>query len=396
MKLRSLDVSFNHLRAVEGLEPLQDLRELKLYCNALTSVRGIGPSETLVTLLLQSNRLEAPRSSGVPGLEGLPNLSLLRIDNNPQLGDDGVSALRLESLTKLTELNASGTGLTTTEPLRGLASTLETLHLDRNSLGRKAGRSGHGCSTVGNGQLNSSPQVTPSACSGSSSEVSSIGSSGVASVPEPLRAVGALKSLTELHLGWNELHDGALRALRGLASKLSTLKLNDNSLASLEHLPALPALTELDLARNLITSLAVFSADVPSAVDGKSAGRGDVRGSLDAPGKSQRAGGRMSGSNQQAAVPASKQVARAKGDANVALSNALGKACNGQTAEGKPRPRFPLLEVLDLSFNQIVLTAGAAKDSLGPLCQSALPALSELSLAGNPGERACSFLGRKE
>jgi len=69
--------------------------------------------------------------------------------------------------------------------------------------------------------------------------------------------------LSELHLGWNNLYDGSLSALRGLSSSLANLKLNDNCLASLELLPPLPMLTELDLARNRVTSLAIFSTLPP-------------------------------------------------------------------------------------------------------------------------------------
>eukprot|EP00962_Isochrysis_galbana_P023890 scaffold7288_cov103-Isochrysis_galbana.AAC.1 len=143
VRLRSLDVSFNSLRAAEGLATLHDLRELKLYCNRLTSVGGLGALPSLATLLLQSNRLQPPdpaSSSPAPSLSGLPCLSLVRIDNNPALGDAGVAALGLAALPKLTELDASGTGLTNTEALRGLAPTLETLRLDRNGLGRVAAR----------------------------------------------------------------------------------------------------------------------------------------------------------------------------------------------------------------------------------------------------------------
>jgi len=130
VKLRSLDVSFNAIDAATGLEALADLRELKLYCNRLSSIAGVDrASPTLTTLLLQSNQLQPPppTAAAAPSLSALCNLSFLRIDNNSSLGEAGLAALGLGSLSKLTELNASGTGLTSAEPLRGLSPTLETV-----------------------------------------------------------------------------------------------------------------------------------------------------------------------------------------------------------------------------------------------------------------------------
>lgn len=41
VKLRSVDLSFNHLTALDALSALVDLRELKVYGNQITSLDGL-------------------------------------------------------------------------------------------------------------------------------------------------------------------------------------------------------------------------------------------------------------------------------------------------------------------------------------------------------------------
>ena len=57
LKLRSLDLSFNSIRAIEGLELLTDLRELKLHCNRIERVAGLDSLRGLQTLMLHHNAL---------------------------------------------------------------------------------------------------------------------------------------------------------------------------------------------------------------------------------------------------------------------------------------------------------------------------------------------------
>jgi Leucine-rich repeat (LRR) protein len=454
VKLRSLDLSFNALQTAEGLPPLPDLRELKLYCNRLVSISGLTKLPSLTTLLLQSNRLQPPDLSAPPplSLSGLPNLSFLRIDSNPALGDTGVAALCLAGLPKLTELDASGTGLTSLEAMRGLAPTLETLRLDRNGLGRVPIRGASACSSMGGGggacgggnaggsdALARVPARGASACSeergggasgggggacrggggtGGSSLASSpdaggggqtgvgvkgrgvaeggkagggVAGSSVAGSPlcAPLLAISSLKGLTDLHLGWNALHDDSLAAMRGVALTLTCLKLNDNRLATLHALPALPALTELDLARNLISALGAFGmAEIPAG-GGKGAGGreaaavpagGGSRGGRGSAGARGRAPMALAGNPPSRLRPGAPPV-------GIATAKAAGSGdAGGGGGEARPScPPFPCLQVLDLSHNQLLLTCTAGGETLRPLRRAALPALCELSLAGNPG-----------
>ena len=199
VRLRVLDLSFNHLIAIEGLDALGDLRELKLYANEIAHVRGLEGTPKLQTLLLHDNRLGPECNPGGGGLLPLAQLTTLRVDTNPRLGAAGLADLHLEHLPALTELDASATRLGDAAALAGLrAAPVETLRLEHNEL----------------------RELTPLAC---------------------------LASLRELHLAHNDLRASALAALAPL-SALATLHLSANRIESLEQLPRLPSLVELHLA----------------------------------------------------------------------------------------------------------------------------------------------------
>ena len=68
VRLRVLDLSFNHLLSIEGIDALSDLRELKLYANEISHVRGLDGCPKLQTLLLHDNRLGAECNPGGAGL----------------------------------------------------------------------------------------------------------------------------------------------------------------------------------------------------------------------------------------------------------------------------------------------------------------------------------------
>ena len=54
---RSLDMSFNRVRVVEGLSPLVNLRELYLIQNKITQLQGLECLTSLTMLELGSNRI---------------------------------------------------------------------------------------------------------------------------------------------------------------------------------------------------------------------------------------------------------------------------------------------------------------------------------------------------
>ena len=115
VRLRLLDLSFNQIRTIEGIDTLVELRELRLYGNALQHVGGLACLRSLKVLLLHNNALEPPVLD--MGLAQLTQLATLRVDGNEQLGAEGVAGLHLARLTQLTELHASGVGLQATLPL---------------------------------------------------------------------------------------------------------------------------------------------------------------------------------------------------------------------------------------------------------------------------------------
>jgi protein phosphatase 1 regulatory subunit 7 len=55
VRLRLLDLSFNQIRVVEGIDTLVDLRELRLYGNAIQHVGGLACLRSLKVLLLLHN-----------------------------------------------------------------------------------------------------------------------------------------------------------------------------------------------------------------------------------------------------------------------------------------------------------------------------------------------------
>ena len=139
VRLRVLDLSFNSICMIEGLEALGDLRELKLYGNAITHVGGLEGVLKLQTLLLHDNRL-CPSCAVGSALANLSNLATLRLDRNSLLGSEGLQQLKLAQLPALTELNASSLQLQSVEALIGLRqlATLELAHNQLSSLGSLA------------------------------------------------------------------------------------------------------------------------------------------------------------------------------------------------------------------------------------------------------------------
>jgi hypothetical protein len=97
VRLRVLDLSFNGIQCVEGLDALIDLRELRLYANELVRVDGLGRCVKLQAVLLHDNRLGTGGGASRPGtaaggatilscFAGLTQLATLRLDSNPRLG----------------------------------------------------------------------------------------------------------------------------------------------------------------------------------------------------------------------------------------------------------------------------------------------------------------------
>ena len=190
--LADLDLSFNAVSVVEGLEPLVALRHLRVYDNRVTDLRGLrAVGATLRSLRAQNNAF-----ASLEGVETLRALTLLRVDGNP-LGTHQGTRL-VGRCTALTRLDISRCGLT---KLEGFA----TLH--RLSTLAAAGN-----------RLRS------------------------------LEPLAKCVSLTELDVADNRLSDDALRHLAPLR-RLDALVLDGNPIRDPSKIPTLPELVELSLAR---------------------------------------------------------------------------------------------------------------------------------------------------
>ena len=189
----TLDVSFNALRTLAGVDAMRGLETLRAYDNALATCDGLRAlATTLRTLTLQNNALRS-----LDGVETLRNLRSLRVDGNP-LGNVGVrAATRLASLTAL---DVSRCGLTRLDGFTSLVNLTE---------------------------LNVS------------------GNDALASIEQLCLCV----KLTDLDVGECALTDASLAHLRPLR-RLDALSLEGNAaLTSLAKMPRLENLTELNAAR---------------------------------------------------------------------------------------------------------------------------------------------------
>ncbi|KAJ1622014.1 hypothetical protein T492DRAFT_885968 [Pavlovales sp. CCMP2436] len=226
-KLRVLDLSFNRLETVDGLQVLTELRELRLYCNRISRLGGLGGCTSLQVLQLHGNQLgEEPLGPSFGRDDGLAKLSALHsitLDRNP-LTDRGLAALQLGKNAALAMVRLSGTRISSLAPLSRCAK-LESIEANAN-------------------EITSLEGVT-----------------------------GGWPALTELQLSGNRISD--LRPLRPL-KRLAVLHLNDNALRSLRGLPPLPVLVELQLASNLLESLVALGA--PPAAKPATASAGESGG----------------------------------------------------------------------------------------------------------------------
>lgn len=96
-----INVSFNKLRSLNGLENCVNLKFLNLTGNSITSVHGIGLLQNLKELLLAYNQLSQIKEMGT-----LKNLSILDLSYNKIIDYDKISPL--QQIKKLQYLNILG------------------------------------------------------------------------------------------------------------------------------------------------------------------------------------------------------------------------------------------------------------------------------------------------
>ena len=84
-----LNLDFNKLTSVKGLENFTQLQEPSLYDNQLTNVKGLEKLTQLEWLFLDGNQL-----TSVKGLEKLTQLTYLDLEDNPALTKAQIDGLK--------------------------------------------------------------------------------------------------------------------------------------------------------------------------------------------------------------------------------------------------------------------------------------------------------------
>jgi hypothetical protein len=251
-ELRSLDLTFNRLRTLAGIERVTSLRELDCSTNRLTAVSHLPALTLLEALLLGDNRI----TSSV-GIGHLRKLRVLDLKYNELAQLD-----QLHGLKSLTQLDLTGNQLTSLNGLSGCVA-LETLVADRNQLASFSG-------------IEHNVQLSELSCR--YNKVSQpTGLQGLTNLTElhltgnVLTKLGAFPALplVELHLGEN-----SVVSLEGIERKFPYLEVLDASGNQLESMPAIAAvrclseLTELMLNSNAVCDDAGYEPFVQSLSDG--------------------------------------------------------------------------------------------------------------------------------
>lgn len=224
--LRSLDLSTNNIRIMEGLGGMPKLRELKLYSCQLSRIQNLGECVGLMSLHLEDNHIGA-----IEGLDTLRGLEYLNMSSNrvQKIGNG------LARLTKLRELHLSRNLLSSLDGLGSLVA-LETCSLDNNKL----------CQITAE-QVKGLGKLDEFRIAGNQLQSLSFLAAG-ATKTQP-----SLPSLSQLDASCNRLSAASLRHLPPL-SQLGELNLSGNQIEEIEpcFVSACPTLEILDLGGNLL------------------------------------------------------------------------------------------------------------------------------------------------
>lgn len=212
--LRILDLSYNEISKLEGLDCLTSLTELRLSGNQVRKLEGLDHLSSLTELYLSSNQI-----CKLEGLEHLVSLKELYLSGNQICRLEG-----LEHLISLTGFNLSGNQISKLEGLEHLSSLTE-FSLSDNQISKIEGLD----------RLTSLAWLDLSY-----NQISR------------LEGLDRLTSLAELRLSGNQI--SKLEGLDHLTS-LTELDLFGNQISKLEGLDSLTSLTELYLSRNQITKI---------------------------------------------------------------------------------------------------------------------------------------------
>lgn len=297
--LRRVDVSFNPLETLNGIEKLIHLRSLDAYSCKLSNIDSVVMMNKLEMLMLQQNQIESIPSA----LRSLIKLRELRLDRNYlkdlanintlqnlrflDVSGNNISSLEgLSGLQQLQELRVSHNSITSLKPLKHLPQlkelnvsynllssldgllqlqNIETVYAEHNRLSAillESVTADSGSRSDGQSQPSSARSVQSSSVPSThrSQAVSSQGnpqkSPSTTSTTSTKRALGSNNgsSLNDLLLTGNRLRSSALKGLRMFSKSLELLDLRNNSIEEEEdlliHLGQLPMLAEVRIAGN--------------------------------------------------------------------------------------------------------------------------------------------------
>ncbi|KKN09403.1 hypothetical protein LCGC14_1046980 [marine sediment metagenome] len=210
-RLQSLDLSYNNIADMSGLEELTNLKILYIG-NRISEIKGLEKLTKLTHLWLGSEISE------IKGLENLSNLLYLK------LGRKISEINNLDNLTNLTGLDLSYNQISEIKGL-GELRTLRRLGLSDNQITEIKG-------------LNLLENIFDLDLS--SNRISEI------------KELSHLRNLTILNLSFNEIQE--IKRLESL-KKIGNLRLSSNQITKIKGVNSLTGLQELDLSNNQITSV---------------------------------------------------------------------------------------------------------------------------------------------
>lgn len=246
--LRSLDLSSNNIRKIQGLKGMTKLKELKLYGCQIARIQNLGDCTSLASLHLDDNQISA-----VEGLDSLKFLEFLSLDKN-KIRSLGAG---LGRLSKLKELRLSSNVLTSLSGLHGL-NALETLSANSNRLTDVVPDHFKGLAkldelTLACNRLTSLRFLGP--CTAGQSGLTSLATldvSGNMLTSQAFRGLPSLPHLLDFNLANNQI-ETIPQVLEGCCAMIEILDLSGNRLENIDCiqiLRKLPCLRELSLQGN--------------------------------------------------------------------------------------------------------------------------------------------------
>ena len=234
--LQQLNLSYNQIMVIQGLDALTQLQSLYLYYNQIADIRGLDALAQLQSLDLSSNQI-----ADIKGLDALTQLQSLSLSSN------GITDVKgLEKLTQLQSLSLSSNGITDVKGLEKLTQ-LQSLYLSYNQITDIKGLEEPT-------QLQSlhlhNNQITDIKGLASLTALQSL--SLYSNQITDIKGLEKLAQLQSLNLSYNQITD--IKGLENL-TQLQLLYLHNNQITNIKGLDTLTQLQSLDLYSNQITDI---------------------------------------------------------------------------------------------------------------------------------------------